>query len=74
MTLIKIFFNEIMYNDKISINYTGGRGGGKTLATLHCIFMLKFKKDYPILCKIPYLNWFLFKRYLNKKFKKYINK
>ena len=63
---IKVFFNEIMYNDKVSINYTGGRGGGKTLVTLYCFYMFYFKRKHPIICKIPFINWIAFKNYINK--------
>ena len=67
--LLKIYFNEIINKDVDFINLTPCRGSNKQILAFYFIIVICFKREHPIICKIPFINWLVFKRYLYKKLK-----
>lgn len=67
--LLKSYFDEIIYKNNDFVKLTPCRGGGKNLLGLYCITIIWFKKEHPIISKIPFINWMFFKRYSKDKMK-----
>lgn len=62
--VLKTYFNEMIYKNIDFVKLTPCREVG-----LYCITIIWFKKEHPIISKIPFINWMFFKRYSENKMK-----
>lgn len=60
--LLKEYFYQIVNKDINFVKITPCRGSAKSLTSLCCTIMIWFKRDHPIIAKIPFINWIIYKK------------